>query len=43
MEIIYEAKCKHCAFHKVSKRKTFCTKKQEQIRLKDTACNKFEL
>jgi len=46
--IEYEAKCKHCLNRigkKNSKNKmqSYCAVKQEFIRLKDKACEKFQL
>lgn len=47
VEIIYEAKCKHCKFakpiYKGKKTLTQCDKKKEQIRLRDKARKEFEL
>jgi hypothetical protein len=46
--ITYEAKCKHCLNRVVKKNpknrdQSFCEVKQEFIRLKDKACEKFAL
>ena len=43
VEIIYEAKCKHCKFRETLNRKTKCLKHSKLIRIKDLACKDFIL
>lgn len=47
VEMIFEARCKHCKFakpiYKGKRTLTQCDKKKEQIRLRDKACKEFEL
>ena len=43
IEIIYDAKCKHCQFCETLKRKTRCKKKDIAIRQQDLACDQFKL
>lgn len=43
VEIIYEAKCKHCTFCETVNRKTTCKLKNIRIRQKDKSCRDFKL